>query len=215
MQQREVNDIAEAKQALRRRFRAARQAATPDEQARRSEALCAALLGLPELAEVRAVHAYWPALDRGEPDLRPLLRAWHRGGVEVLLPRVAVRTPPTLTHHVWDGRTPDASDFGLAEPASTLPLADLHRLDAVVVPALAVDGRGVRLGYGGGFYDAFLAALTARPVPPVLVCPVVADAFLPSSALPRDAHDVRVDLVVTEDGVYRVADPTPAPCGPS
>lgn len=207
MTPREVHDIAEAKQALRRRFRAARAALPAPELARIAAGLRDRVRGLPDLAHVGAVHAYWPALDRHEPDLRPLLHVWHRDGVQVVLPRVATRTPPTLTHHVWDGHEPPLSGFGLHEPAPSLPHADLRVLDAVLVPALAVDARGVRLGYGGGFYDAFLATLAALPSPPVVLCAVPIACVSPDP-LPHEPHDRPVDLVVTEGGVLRVGGPS-------
>lgn len=207
MEPRGVNDIAGAKQALRRRFRDARAALAREARERIAAGLRDALAALPEIARCRSIHAFWPDADRGEIDLGPLLQAWHDAGVEIVLPRVASRHPPTLTHHVWDGGALARASFGLPEPAPTLPDADLTRIDAVLVPALAVDAAGTRLGYGGGFYDAFLADLSASPSPPLVVC-AVPHVCLSRTPLPREPHDVSVHIVVTERGMHRVDGPS-------
>ena len=215
-----AGDAARSKREARARFLARRATATPAERARTDAVLCAHLLafaadlrtGTGSSTGARAVHAYWPAPERGEPDLAPALAALHAAGVAIALPRVAARRPPTLAHHVWDGCPLAPGAFGLLEPTADAPAADLAALDLVVVPALAVDRRGVRLGYGGGYYDAFLAALLGFPTDdaahpahrpahrPVLACVLPGNAVSPV-ALPSEPHDIAVDVVVTESGV--------------
>ncbi len=188
-----------SKREVRAGFLALRAATDARVYAERSAALCAALLALPTLSSARVVHACWPAVERGEPDLRPLLHAFLRRGQTVVLPRVTARRPPTLAHHVWSGEALRPGAHGLLEPAPDAPDADLRDLDIVLVPALAADLRGVRVGYGGGYYDAFLAEPTRRAAPPLLVCPLFA-AAVSQTPLPCEPHDVPVDVLVTEDG---------------
>ncbi len=87
--------------------------------------------------------------------------------------------------------------FGIKEPPEENPEGFPGARDIVVVPAVAVDRDGFRLGYGGGYYDRFLKGTEARKVALVFSLQVV-------SLVPREAHDVRVDYIVTEEGVKRV-----------
>lgn len=98
-----------------------------------------------------------------------------------------------LTVHRWDSATVRSS-FGMLEPPQGAPQVPLEDIQAVLVPGLAFDGRGARLGYGGGFYDRFLPSLN---VPLVGVIP----SALVLAELPSEAHDVRVDVLATEEGV--------------
>ena len=81
--------------------------------------------------------------------------------------------------------------LGFREPSADAPLAE--HLDVVIVPALAVDGRGFRLGYGAGFYDRALP----RYRPPARAVAVIFD-FQLAPELPIGPHDVAVDTIVTD-----------------
>lgn len=186
---------AAAKAQLRAQFRAARMKMPVEDAAACALAIRTALRGLPEARAARTIYAFWPLLTRGEIELRPLLVSWHADGKTVALPRVEGFAPPRLAFHIWhpdDARV--TSSFGVEEPALDTPLAPLP--DLIVVPALAVDQRGYRLGYGGGFYDAFLERATAFTVVPL------PDAAL-VERLPIDPHDRAVHAVVTEQRVVR------------
>jgi 5-formyltetrahydrofolate cyclo-ligase len=82
-----------------------------------------------------------------------------------------------------------AGPFGVLEPVVD-PTFSWEHVDAVVVPALAVDHDGWRLGYGGGFYDRML-----RNVHLPTVCPIFGWELVPS--LPHEVHDVRISHIVT------------------
>lgn len=92
-----------------------------------------------------------------------------------------------------------ARRFGVPEPAHGEPI-DLEQLDAVLVPGLAFDRSGARLGRGAGFYDRFLAPLDASSRAPRLIG-VCFDRQL-VVRVPTEAHDRRVDTLVTESGVF-------------
>ncbi|GAA4006907.1 5-formyltetrahydrofolate cyclo-ligase [Deinococcus rubellus] len=113
----------------------------------------------------------------------------------LLAPRAHFRPTPRLTLHAWESAT-ELSRFGALEPPLGTPEVGREAVDAVLLPGLAFDTAGVRLGYGGGFYDRLLADW--------LVCTVgvVANALL-MPALPREAHDLPVQWLASETGVRR------------
>jgi len=168
-----------------------------DVHAAASAAICDHLLNLPEVAAARIVHTFWPSVARREVDLRPLLRRLHAQGVTIVLPRVAAHEPRRMAHHAWDGTPLPVGAFGLEEPPEGEDLPP-ETFDVVLVPALAADRRGVRLGYGKGFYDAFLPHTPALRVVPLF------DACL-AEALPAEPHDEPVHVIVTETQTLRIS----------
>lgn len=182
--------LVEAKQALRRELRAARVARGDGEDT--AAALRAHVLATSWAVAGATVAAYAP-IGR-EPGDVALLDELIQRGVRVLLPLVVgrARERPLLDWADHDGRLVDGP-FGLREPAGPrLGPAALVDADVVVVPALAVDRRGVRLGQGGGFYDRSLGLARAG----VPLIGLLYDSEL-VEALPTEAHDVRVTAVLT------------------
>ncbi|WBB58791.1 5-formyltetrahydrofolate cyclo-ligase [Streptomyces sp. WMMC500] len=145
------------KAALRRTLLAARAAVPPGEAASAGRRLARRALELPELAEARTVAAY-VSVGR-EPATRELLEALRERGTAVLLP--VLLADDDLDWAEYEG--PDtlrAARRGLLEPAGPrLGPAAVRTAEAVLLPGLAVDGRGLRLGRGGGSYDRVLARL--------------------------------------------------------
>lgn len=192
--------LQEAKRLSRARFRTYRRGL--DEAAYRalSRTLCNRLRALPEVDAAHVVHAFWPVVERRELDLRPLLRALRAEGRTIVLPfappNPAPGEPPRLEHYpLRSEQDLRPNRWGVLEPEPTEPVAPAD-VDVVLVPSLAVDRSGYRLGYGGGYYDAFLADVAAPRVAPNYAACLV-------DVLPREAHDVRVDLVVTEFDLLR------------
>ncbi|GMA17203.1 5-formyltetrahydrofolate cyclo-ligase [Deinococcus metallilatus] len=138
---------------------------------------------------VRCVLAY-RALP-GEPDVAALA-----GSFELLTTRARFRPEPRLTLHPWHTAT-EPSRFGALQPPADAPRVALDTVDAVLLPALAFDCRGVRLGYGGGFYDRLLPGFRG------LTVGVVGEALV-VDALPSEAHDLRIGFLATETGVRSV-----------
>ena len=114
-------------------------------------------------------------------------------GCQVAFPRVAAKDQPLDFHHVPDGEVLEPGSFGIREPLEIWPRA---RPDMLLVPLLAFDARGHRLGYGGGFYDRTLALLKVPAVG-------IAYAGQEAASLPRGPHDMALTMVVTELGVRR------------
>jgi len=154
------------------------------------------IAALPPAAGIK-VSVFWPM--GAEIDTRPLLAALHKAGCLCLLPAVETRNAP-LVFRAWQpGATLVASDFGVMEPQ---PSAAAHIPDIVAVPLLAFDGIGVRLGYGGGYYDRTLADLWSNNEKEILAVGLCY-AGQRVDTLPEGPFDRRLDMVVTETGVIR------------
>ena len=141
-----------------------------------------------------------------EPPLMPALTAAHAAGHRVIAP---VSLPQRRLDWVrWDPETPvRTSAFGVAEPVGPrLGPEAFAAADVRLIPALAVDGRGLRLGWGGGFYDAALAAARPRGPEALEIGVVFHDELLPAGAVPAGPHDAAVALVCTERGLLRRTD---------
>ncbi|WP_040739016.1 5-formyltetrahydrofolate cyclo-ligase [Nocardia tenerifensis] len=178
------------KHAWRTEILARRAAKTAEEYAADALALAAAVDGL-DVGEW--VCAYVPV--RGEPGSTGLLDALRVAGARVLVP---VTGPPgPLNWAEYTGRESlRRARFGLLEPAGeTLPVSAIRSAELILVPALAVDRRGVRLGRGAGYYDRTLAA--ARP-DARLVAVVGDDELVPR--LPEEPHDRRMAWALTPRG---------------
>lgn len=185
------------KRALRERLRAERAALPAEGRAVVDAALAARVATLPAFMEASAVLSYLSFGD--EVDTRVLIGQALVAGVPTALPRCV----PGTRDMDWYGVTSldglVRSRFGIDEPAPDpqrlVDVAVLGERAVALVPGLAFDERGCRIGYGGGFYDRFLATF-----------PGVAVGLCREAALRRDlaaegaceAHDRAVDLVVTE-----------------
>ena len=162
----------------------------------RSAAVTAHLRDLLHAQGARRVLAY-RALP-GEPDVSGLAISGLAGDFTLLAPRARFRPTPRLTLHAWDTAT-EPSRFGALQPPANTPEEALATVDAVLLPALAYDRRGVRLGYGGGFYDRLLPGFGGLVVGVVWAALVVPE-------LPCEAHDCRAGWLATEEGAERVQD---------
>lgn len=155
-----------------------------------SERISRHLLAQIEAAQARIVSAYWPI--RGEPELRPLLETLAQRGIRTALP-VATALGHPLTFREW--KSGDRLERGLwkipfpADGAVVTP-------DVVISPVVGFDPHHYRLGYGGGFFDRTLAAMTTQPL--VLGVGYSMAALATIHPLP---HDIPMSVIVTERGV--------------
>jgi 5-formyltetrahydrofolate cyclo-ligase len=185
--------IAEQKQALRQEMLKRREKAFiahPEAGQQLAQQLYALRLVHPP----DVVSAYWPI--RHEIDPRPFLESFHEKGGTIVLP-VILAQAERLAFRLW---TPDVSlrrsHWGVMEPPITCPQIEP---DILLLPLLAFDQQGYRLGYGQGYYDRTVAHLRACKT-----VKVIALAFDEQevSSVPHNAYDQKVDSVVTPTTLY-------------
>jgi 5-formyltetrahydrofolate cyclo-ligase len=191
-------DPAAAKAALRRRILASRDALDPAQRVERSAAIVARVASMRAFRQARTVLAYAPF--GSEADTWPLLRGLLAEGRTLLLPRVDRAGRRLVLHRVSDLDEDLApGPWGIREPRpDRCPVVAVPAADLVLVPGVAFDRTGGRLGYGGGYYDRLLAAWP--PPWPLLVAPAFELQLV--DAVPRLPGDRRVDRVVTEARIY-------------
>jgi 5-formyltetrahydrofolate cyclo-ligase len=138
---------------------------------------------------------------KDEIDTGPLLARLAGEGFRLALPVMQGKGKP-LQFRVWaPGDEMGSATWGIAEP---LPSRGVLEPDVVLVPLLAFDAAGHRLGYGGGFYDRTLAAL--RAMKPIVAVGVAYDE-LKVDAVPHLDYDQRIDWVLTPSGPLRCSGP--------
>ena len=167
-------------------------------RARLSAAAIARVVSLPAFRQSRVTLAY--ASFGTELDTRPLLRRVLDGGRRLVLPRVERAARRLALYQVGDLDTDlQPGTWGIPEPAPERcrPVMP-DEIDFVLVPGVAFDHHGGRVGHGGGYYDRLLAAWPL-PVPPLVAAAFELQVVPAVPVLPTD-H--RVDLVVTESGTY-------------
>ena len=186
----DVSGIKQQKAALRARLLAARSTLSAEQRTGAGRAIRDALLSRPEIQMAGTIAAYYSV--GAEPDTRGLVYALWKRGTYVLLP--VLRADGDLDWASYEG--PDSlvpGPRGLREPGEPPRGTDaVARADAVLVPALAVDRVGHRLGRGGGSYDRALARV--GPLIP-LIALVYDDELL--DHVPAERHDLPVRAAVT------------------
>ena len=183
---------AEARKEIRRRI----EAMSAAERAAASEAARQRVAELPELMSATVVMAFVPMPD--ELDTRPMIEAMIAAGKRVVVPHTLASECRMIPVRIAGFRDLRKGAYGIAEPDSdeTCPPEEI---DLIIVPARAFDRRGNRLGRGAGFYDRFMTREGFRAVR----CGIAfACQVLPS--VPHEAHDLPVQILVTEDETLRV-----------
>lgn len=166
---------------------------TSTQMASAAEALAGHGLGfLPPLQPHAVVSAFAPMAD--ELRIWPLLRRLAGDGVRLALPVMQGKGNPLLFRAWTPGDAMDSGVWGIAEPKADKPALDP---DILLMPLLAFDRQGWRLGYGGGFYDRTLQGLRARK--PALAVGLGYDEQ-EVEAVPRLDYDQRLDWVLTPSG---------------
>ena len=189
-----VKDLRAEKKALRSKIIAARRKLTDNYRQRASNRMMTVFCALPDFKEPRKVLCYASMAD--EVQIRPLMEKWLSLGVTVALPHITGKGQmeavsftdfDSLVEGEYGILTPDLEKGEIIPP---------DELDLIIVPGIAYDTRGERLGMGGGFYDAYLARATkAKRIALAFSCQLVAK-------IPMEAHDVLVHKIITEQGIY-------------
>ena len=191
----EISSLDELKGKLRRQAKLRRaEAAAAGDPEEAAYALCERVLGAQTFSrgcpEDCVISAYWPI--SSEIDPRPLMRRLHEDGHPIALPVVVARGRP-LVFRAWRSGEPlEPAGLGTREPLADRPEVTPR---ALIVPLLAFDRAGYRLGYGGGFYDRTLTGL--RRAGETLAVGV-AYAAQEVAEVPHDGDDQLLDWLVTE-----------------
>ncbi len=182
-----TDSIAEQKNQIRKQCRQIRQALGEPFRRQASQEICAQIANWPIFQHARVVLTYMPI--KAEVDLRPLLEDYPQK--RWILPRIVPDAEYSLYFHPYDPRQLTRHPFGMDEPSASLPVVPPEEIHLALVPGLAYDRRGWRLGYGGGYYDRFLIGFSGVSLG------VAFDALLFDS-LPWGEYDVPVKWIVTE-----------------
>jgi 5-formyltetrahydrofolate cyclo-ligase len=188
--------ILEQKRVLRARAKSQRASYTAAQKAQAASAIAEVGLGfLPPAGGTAIVSGFAPLAD--EFRLWPLLRRLAAERVSLALPVIDGKGKPLLFRAWQPGDQTAAGIWGIAEPTPDKPCVEP---DIVLVPLLAFDREGWRLGYGGGFYDRTLRGLRARK--PIVAVGIAFDEQR-VDAVPHLDYDERLDWVLTPSGPIR------------
>lgn len=185
--------VAPWRKARRAELLAQRQSVVPAVRQGWNERITALLVeGFPLLRGM-TVGLYWPY--QGEFDPRFAIHHWRQQGAIAALPVVVEKAKPLQFKEWWPGVATEKGVFDLPVPQGTAILTP----QALLIPPVGFDGRGYRLGYGGGYFDRTLAQLKPQPLK-------IAVAFELSriDTIRPQPHDIPMDFVVTEAGIQAV-----------
>ena len=181
------------KKELRKQVRAQLSVMDPRELVRGDEALFEQFLALPQVEAAKTIFAFW-GIEGKEPDTKRLIAKLVERGKTIGLPRM-------LPEHQMEVRRYDPEKplievgFGISEPGEDCPLLKKEEIDLILVPAVCYDRRGYRLGFGGGYYDRWLEHFSGFRVG-------LCRGTVLQEKVPTEAHDRRVDLLITEKGTF-------------
>lgn len=193
-----MDTVALEKQRLREERLAARETLSEQERCALDESITQKLLETPEYAEAATVLTYVSV--SSEVSTRMFIEGALRDGKKVAVPRclpghrlefVAISSLDQLA----------PAPFNLLEPPKDLSALTVSQMDdsICIVPALLVDTKGYRLGYGAGFYDRFLSTYSGKKI-----C-LAYQQNLSKTELPHTEFDVAVDMVITESDILTCA----------
>ena len=179
--------LAETKSKLRQQCRTLRASLGEETRARASQSICERLENWTIFRQSQSILTYMPI--KGEVDLTPLLD--RHSEKQWALPRILPEENHRMVFHPYDATRLVRHPFGMAEPSADLPTVPPEAIQLALVPGLAFDRHGWRLGYGGGYFDRFL-----KDFPGVSVG-IVFQALLLED-IPRGPFDVPMRWIVCE-----------------
>lgn len=188
-------ELSEIKQQARKQASLRRKEAAQKDDGGAIMKITDLFLGAAQPSDEAVVSGFLPI--GSELDLRPMLARLSVEGHLIVLPCVVGNDQPLVFRQWVVGDPLVKESFGTVAPADSAPE---HAPDILLVPMLAFDRQGYRLGYGGGFYDRSLEKLRAQKK---VMAVGVAYAAQEVTAVPHDALDQPLDLIVTEEGVIR------------
>lgn len=190
-----MDDIAQQKSDLRRTARAARQHAFACHGAAAGDRLAAHGIAFADPPPGASLSGFLAIGEEIDP--LPLMRRLWQAGHVTALPVMVGKARPLVFHQWREGEALAEVQWGIREPLGTAPVIVP---DVVLVPLLAFDARGYRLGYGGGFYDRSIAEIRTRK--PIVTIGLAYDE-LQVDAVPHSQYDEPLDWVLTPSGPLR------------
>ena len=192
------DDSVAAKHALRARVVAARDGLTTKDRAARSAAIAARFATLPEAQAARTMLCF--VTFGSEVDTAPIIDWALAQDKTVAAPRI-VASRTMVAHRITNpAHDLEEGKYGILAPRANLPLVAPEDFDLVLMPGLAFCADGGRVGYGGGYYDAYLVqAANALRIALAFELQLV-------DKLPRETHDLPAHVIVTEQRVIRLRD---------
>jgi 5-formyltetrahydrofolate cyclo-ligase len=200
--------IAEQKKTLRTTMLRTRRTCSPTERQLHSQTICRTLAARIETYRANSPSSNisilsYMAMD-DEVDITALHEIWLQAGIRIYLPRVVPNRPGELTvHEVFVDSEYELNRWGIREPVmaagqpeSIAATTELPSVDVLLVPGVAYDRTGVRLGFGGGFYDRLWQRLVRAGRGPYVIAPAFSFQIL--AHVPHEEHDLRVHEMVTE-----------------
>ncbi len=182
------------KQTARKYFLGKRLAKSDAVRQSTDAVLCRKIMGLAKALDAHTLLLYYPV--KNEINLLPLASEALKLGLQVAFPISQTETLTLDFRRIGSPEELHTGAYGICEPSQNAPLPLLDSGAMCVVPALAYDKRGYRLGYGKGYYDRFLKDFSGTSVGAV-----ASDLLLDS--LPTNQTDIAVDIIITETGVIR------------
>ncbi|MBN2374565.1 5-formyltetrahydrofolate cyclo-ligase [bacterium] len=183
----------DSKASIRRIYSSKRDGLTADERRIKSCLIIERLLSLPEFQEAESCLAY--ASFRSEVETDSLISTIIEMGKRLALPVTDLKAKRLLLCEIKNGlKSLSPSTYGIREPSlNGNRLIYPNEIDLFIVPGVAFDMNGTRLGYGGGYYDRLLCGVRSKPAF------ALAYEIQIASALPCEATDIRVKKILTED----------------
>lgn len=189
-----MTSTLERKQQLRQQCRETRKALGQEARGIASQAICGQIESWRFFQSSSLILTYLPM--RGEVDLHTLLE--RHPDKHWLVPRILPEEDHRMAFHPYDPAHLVRHAFGMLEPAAYLPEVPPGDVELALVPGLAYDRRGWRLGYGGGYFDRFLKNFMGNSLG------VIYQALL-LDTVPHSPHDMPVGWVATETGIAQAA----------
>jgi 5-formyltetrahydrofolate cyclo-ligase len=204
----DVLDIVAQKRVLRDAVLACRAALSARDRAAASAVITAQLIAHPAYVKARYVLAYASFGD--EFDTAAFLNHALQSGKVLVLPRIDKDARQLVLHQVSALNDLVAGMWDIREPRVDSPSAKLNEVDFALIPGLAFDRRGGRLGYGGGYYDKLLSTAVSvnqmHAETPALAGLSAAFSCQIVDAVPMTPHDICIPTIITEDEVITAHD---------
>ena len=183
--------MREQKESVRKILRQKKEAMLPEERLSKSQRICRHLMNVISDGETVMVFTS----KEKEVNTRPLIMALFGQGNPVVVPIIVKEDYSLRLSYLRDFSALIPSTFGVPEPIGSEIPAAADDIDTIILPMLGFDRKGGRIGYGAGYYDRFLSKNPGlRKIGIAFACQEVDN-------LPVDENDIRMDAIITEDGM--------------